>query len=135
MTPKYLIQDDQGNSGTYVPCTQGETKNLSLYLRNRDDSPLLISEDITEIVAKIYTGVSTSAIQKKLSTETLTKITQDSPSGCIGFEFSLSPSDTTSIVANSSGIPMLITVTLANGDVIEYNFLETLLVDVPVVQS
>lgn len=132
MTPKYLIQDERGLSGQYISLTQGESKILKIFPQNADGSAMVLTDTITEIVAKIYTGVSSASIQKKLSTTTLTKLLSTDPAGCLGFEFTLSAADTTSIVANSSGIPILIIITTSSG-VIEMNFQEALLVDVPVV--
>lgn len=134
MNPKYLIQDERGNSGQYISLTQGESKTLKVFFQNADGSPLVILPTITEIVAKIYAGVSNPVIQKKISTTTLTKLLSTDPAGCMGVEFTLTAADTATLVANSSGLPILITITDSTGFVIEINILEGLLVDVPVVQ-
>lgn len=132
MSPKYLMQDERGNSGQYISLTQGESKIIKIFPQNADGTPFVITDTISEIVIKIYTGVSTPSLQKKLSLSTVTKLLSTDPAGCMGFECPISATDSAGFVANSSGLPILITVTTSVG-VIELNIQEGLLVDQPVV--
>ncbi len=133
MTPKYLLQDNLGNSGTYIQMTQGESRTIKVFPLNADGTPMVFTATLSTIVAAIYTTVNLASIKKSLALSNLTKLISTDPAGCLGFEFTLTGADTASIVENSSGIPMLITITDSAGNVTELNFLEAFLIDVPVV--
>lgn len=135
MSPKYLVQDNLGHSGQYIPLSQGESRTIKIFFQNDDGTPLVFTGTISEIVAKIYTGVSSASIQKTLTAVTITKLLSTDPAGMQGIEFNLTAANTAAIVANSSGIPVLVTITDSLGAVTELNFLELLLIDVPVVTN
>lgn len=136
MTLKYLVTDDAGNSGQYIPLTQGEARTLTVLLQKPDGSPFVIPEaSYDEIIVKVYKGVSGSPIQKLLSTSAVTEITSEALGGLIGFRFALTAVETATIVANSSGIPVMATFSLNSVVMTELNFLEMLLVDVPVIPA
>ena len=135
MTPTYVVRDEFRNTGQQLRVTQGEGRFVVLYFLDVDGGPLYIdSESPSQVTVKIYTGVSSPAITKTLtgSTVAVLSLNGGEDSGPIGITFSLTPTDTLSMVANSSGIPVEITVVSASSTYI-YNIPELFLVDVPVV--
>ncbi len=133
MTIKYLLQDGYGNSGTYLQVTQGETIKVKVFLLKADGTPFVYTAVLSELAVAIYTSVSTSPIAKLLSEEDVITLDSTDPEGILGFEFELTPEETASIVANSSGVPILAILTDEDDKKLEINLLEALQVDAPVV--
>lgn len=100
MNIKYILKDEAGNEGTNLSLVQGETKALSCFFLDANGAPFAVVGSITELIAKIFLGVSTPSLQKKLSLSQVTLITGNG--GTIGFSFSLSAVDSASIPASST---------------------------------
>lgn len=136
MTIKYLLQDNLGQSGQYLRLTKGETRTIKCFFQNADGTPMIFGGTIAEIVAKIYTDVLSASISKSLTAgSTLTKLLSTDPAGCLGVEFSLTAANTNAMVENSSGLPMMITITDSLGAITELNFLEAFMIDIQAVTT
>lgn len=100
MNIKYILKDELGNVGQSIALVQGETKTISCFFLDQNGATLALTQSITELVAKIFEGVSTPSLQKKLSLSAVTLISGNG--GTIGFSFSLSGSDTTALPVSST---------------------------------
>lgn len=136
MTPKFVLQDNFGNSGQYINLTQGESRTIKVFLRNADDTPFVFTSDVSTVVAEIYTSVSSGPIEKTLAGTDITLLTSTDPAGCQGFEFIIADTETNNMANNSgAGLPMSITVTTDDGIITTLNFPGAFVVDAPLVPS
>ena len=134
MTSAYVLKDSSGNSGQSIPLTQGESRTVTVFLQNNDGTPRVIPGTISTAVVKIFSTINAASIQKSLAASTLTLATLAGiTGGTIGFQFTLSGSDTTSMAANNSGLPMIATLTDSSGNIYEFDFVSVFSVVPPVV--
>ena len=141
----YSAIDDKGNIAQNIlntlalalPCTQGETKTVSIHLMQANGLPYLIPGTISTAVAKIFSSINGASIQKTLAATTLSLITTtiNSVVYTTGFRFQLSAADTTSMAANNSGLPMICTLTDSSNNVFEFDFQSMFSVSVPAVTT
>jgi hypothetical protein len=135
MQLNYIAKDDKGNVGQQIPLTQGESRNISIFLFNSDGTPFTYSGTISELLLKIFSTINQASIQKKYSLSQVTPITESggASSNLIGFSFNLAAADTGSMAPNNSGLPMTATVTDSGGNTFELDFISLFNVTVPVV--
>lgn len=132
---KYVAQDNFGNVGQKIPFVQGESRTITVWLRNENGTPFVYTGTLEELFLKIYANISVGSIAKKFSLEQVTPIEVSGPiAGIIGFEFSLLPADTVKMAANNSGLAMSAFFTDDAANVLELDFQALFDVGIPAVQ-
>jgi len=132
MTPKYVIWDEYDNAGQNISLSQGEKRKIFLMFFQDSGMPRALDNAYDEIVVKVYTGVSSSPIQKKLSLSSVTEI-KDTNLGLIGVSFTLTAVDTALITAATAGIPVKLIFSSTGTVTDEYNLPNPILVDAPTI--
>lgn len=97
-----VIQDEKGLGGKTVDVRQGEIKTLQVFFLKANGAPYPFLGTITEIVVKISRGAGFAALQKLLSTTTVSKITSTELAGAIGISFGLTAADTAGLPVSST---------------------------------
>ena len=125
---KYTLTDERGNTGQQLTFDQGDDKVISITWLTAAGTPLLLAT-VSEVVAKIFMGVTTPSLVKKLSLSQITLIgTTPSVTGC---NITLSSADTTLLpVSPQLSITLVVT---TNGKELNIDIPQALVVTAPLV--
>ncbi len=99
MDLNYVLEDEKGNAGQSIDLTQSEIKTIKVFWFKSNGVPYAPLA-ITELLVKVFKGALITPLAKSLGDNTVSLISGNG--GYIGFEFTMSASDTATLPISST---------------------------------